>query len=215
MDVCVQLYFFTWQQSLLEPPIFVVQSLWKETNRQFTVNSSEQQEMKAFSCLLFLKVCAFLNKPKNSTILIAWKIHVRLQVRKNQNTRKILVQNSAANWSSAYEYIEQIDYIRKTILKQAHSNWIVIINSGNQIYINFFTNVYFNHFFSRWYCSKRNRIICSSSFWCSTGIVSHAWSLISLANFLSIQGAIDFTRCRYLAQIWNRLICKTEKHVIH
>lgn len=32
------------------------------------------------------------------------------------------MQNSAANWSSAYEYIEQIDYIHKTILKQAHSN---------------------------------------------------------------------------------------------
>lgn len=57
------------------------------------------------------------------------------------------MQNPAANWSSAYEYIEQIDYIRKTILKQAYSNWIVIINSDNQIYIKFFTNVYFNHFF--------------------------------------------------------------------
>lgn len=52
------------------------------------------------------------------------------------------MQNSAAIWSSANEYIEQIDYISKAILKQAHSNWVVIVNSDNHIYIKLFTNVF-------------------------------------------------------------------------
>lgn len=45
--------------------------------------------------------------------------------------------------------------------------------------------------------------------------MSHAWSLISLANFLSIQGAIGFTHFTYLTQILNKFICETEKYVIH
>lgn len=140
-------------------------------------------------------------------------MHVSLQIRKIQDSRKTLMQNSAASWSSPHESIELIDWISRTILKQICCNW-VIINSGNHSYIKLFTNAYFNNP-SLWYYSKRNDNICSSSFWCSTGIVSHAWNLMSFANFLSIQGSIDFTHCRYLAQIWNRLICKAEKHVIH
>lgn len=45
------------------------------------------------------------------------------------------MQNSAASKRSANEYIKQIDYISKNILKQAHRNWVVIINNGNHIYI--------------------------------------------------------------------------------
>lgn len=42
--------------------------------------------------------------------------------------------------------MEQLDYISDTILKQGHSNWVVIVSSENSVIVNSESHIYIKLF---------------------------------------------------------------------